>query len=33
MRVRLADIFIDSSVAGQLEALRQDTLDALGDRT
>ena len=29
MRVRLADVFIDGSVAGQLEALRQDTLESL----
>ena len=29
MRVRLADIVVDSSIAGQLEQLRRDTLEAL----
>jgi F-type H+-transporting ATPase subunit b len=33
MRVRLADIFIDSSVAGQLEELRQDALEELEGRS
>jgi F-type H+-transporting ATPase subunit b len=32
MRVRLADIFIDGSLAGQLEELRQDTLESLKNR-
>lgn len=29
LRVRLADIYVDSSVAGQLEALREDALESL----
>ena len=32
VRVRLADIVVDSSVAGQLEQLREDTLEALTER-
>jgi F-type H+-transporting ATPase subunit b len=33
MRVRLADIFIDSSIAGQLDELRQNTLETLKDHS
>jgi vacuolar-type H+-ATPase subunit H len=29
LRVRLADIIVDGSIAGQLESLRQETLDSL----